>query len=280
MTPTTAPQMLVNAKGKPLTVSPSSLMDFIKSPHLYYLARKECIAWPRGAFPTLPDGMDETIKRHYDGWRPEGLPPEVRNFSVPGRPYPDQALVTRLRTRGKKGLAPVVVTAEVDGVLYGVTVQGEMDDLLLCDDGRVAVSDFKTKGTAPKGTEDAQKWYGPQFDAYALILEGQPKEFWGGRDFLGVYPEAFALYYYPDASPEVVPSAAQTGQINFGFRAQVVRVPNSAARAKALVQDIIRTLVGPLPELLGPSAIEESYNEAPQYLADYLARVARVGAAA
>ena len=267
MTHTTAPQMLVNSKGKPITVSPSSLMGFIKSPHLYYLDRKENMPWPRGAFPSLPDGMDDVIKGHYDAWRSEGLPPEVRSSGVPGRPHTDQALVTRLRTRGKKGLQPVVVTADVGGVLYGVTLQGEMDELLLCEDGRVAVWDYKTKGTAPKGPEDAAMWYGAQFDAYALMLEGQPEKF-------KVYPEAFAAYYYPER--EVAINAAQTGQINFGFRAQVVRIPNSAARSLALVQDIVRTLAGPLPPLLAPSIVPPDYNKEPQYLADYLGRGVKV----
>jgi hypothetical protein len=268
MTPTAATaapvQMLTNAAGKPVTVSPSSLMDFIKSPHLYYLARMKGVAWPRGAFPSLPDGVDDVLKKHYDRWRPAGLPPEVRNFGVSGKLYPAQAVVDKARTRGKKGLAPVVVTAVVNGKTYGVLLQGEMDELLLCHDGRVGVWDNKTKGAAPKGEEDALKWYGVQMDAYSLILEAQPKEFWGDDAPLGVYPYAHLAYYFPEKAD----GAAETGEVRLDFRAQVVRIPCSSLRAKALVQEVVRCFAGPLPPLVGPQA-DPMLQEAPLFLKKY-----------
>lgn len=258
-----APKMLVKPNGKPVTVSPSSLMDFIKSPHLFYLDRKLGLSWPRGAFPSLPDGMDDALKRHYDAWRATGLPPEVRGFKVPGRPHPDQALVTRLRTRGKKGLAPVVVTATVGGVVYGITFQGEMDDLLLCDDGTVAVPDFKTKGTAPEAGY-TEKWYSTQLDAYGYILERQPLV--DGKAQFVLHPYAYAFYYYPEAAG----ASAEDGRIHFGFKAHVERVSCSPRRTAALLDEVVRTLAAPTPPLLMDGPTDERLAEKQNFLKEYI----------
>lgn len=241
--------------GKIITVSPSMLMDFVKSPHLFWLDRNLKLAWPRGAFPSLPGGMDSALKAWYDKWRVSGLPPEVRGQGLTGRPHPDQALVDRLRTRGKNGMKPILVAQEVGGKLYNITFQGQVDDVLLEADGAVSVFDYKTKGSAPK-PGDTEKYYERQGDGYALLF---------ARNGLKPSGKGHFAYYH---SPETTTSA-ETGDVTFKFRAEVVHVTAQAERAEALIQDIIKCLAGPLPD-----RSRDLEQESPKYLHDYEAAIA------
>lgn len=251
----TATALTNKVDGKPITVSPSMLMDFVKSPHLFWLDRNLKLGWPRGAFPSLPGGMDGALKDWYDKWRITGLPPEVRAQGLTGRPHPDQKLVSRLRTKGKNGMTPITVTQEVGGKVYTITFQGQIDDLLLEANGDVSVYDYKTKGSGPK-PGDTEKYYEKQGDGYALLFL---------RNGLKPSGKGHFAYYH---SPEVA-CGAENGPVEFTFRAEVVHVTADAGRAELLIQNIIKCLAGPLP----PRHLDLE-QEAPAYLDAYEKAVA------
>ncbi len=255
------PTPLVNkVDGKEITVSPSMLMDFVKSPHLFWLDRNLKLGWPRGAFPSLPGGMDTALKAWYDSWRPTGLPPEVRGQGLTGRPHTDQKLVTQLRTKGKNGMKPISVAHAVGGKLYSLTFQGQIDDVLLEPNGAVSVFDYKTRGSAPK-PGDTEKYYEKQGDGYALLLLRN-----------GFKPSGkghFAYYHSPKTT-----TSAETGDVTFQFRAEVVHVTADAVRSELLLQKVIECLAGPCPDLR-----LDADEEAPRYLLNYGAAMTAKGPA-
>ncbi len=234
--------MLMNdVDGKPITLSPSSLKDAQSNPHLFWIEKRKRIAWPRGVFPSLPGGMDRTLKPWYDGWRAKGeLPPEIRNSGIEGCLHPDQAMIDKWRSRGKGGMLSTIITAEVDGKEYGLTFQGMIDDAIKEKDGSLTVLDYKTRGSAPK-PGDTEIYYGSQADGYALLFSRNKARPSGKGHF---------CYYWPvDARPNA--AFDERGDTNymldFGFESRVVHVEVDADRCLQVIKGLIRVLAGPIP---------------------------------
>lgn len=237
----TIPKMLTNlVDGKELTLSPTGLNDAADVPHLFWLEKRYKLAWPRGKYPSLPTGVDGVLKEHYNGLRAgKTQPPETMGSSVTGILHPDVATVKKFR--GTK-LTRVVVTEEVDGVLYGITFQGMMDEVILEPNGELSVYDAKTNASGPKDGK-TEEYYGRQGNGYAFIFAKA-----GHR----VSGKAHFAYYHPESVAQAFP-----GGVDLRFKTTVVTIPVSAAAAEADIKATIRLLAGPMPHMVG---VNEQYD--------------------
>ena len=229
------PTMLTNdVTGKAITLSPSGLNDAFETPHLFWLHKKKNLAWPRGAFPTLPSGVDAVLKERYDDARlAHALPPELVGHGLTGLLEPDQLVVNKFRAGGKS-MPKTVVTETVNSVLYGLTFQGMVDDIVREADGALTVYDNKTKGWAPKEEPEATlRYYGRQANGYALLFQAQGYKASGKAHF---------AYHYP-----VEADTNELGALAIQFKTQVVTVPCLAMTAERDLKAVIRLLVGPCP---------------------------------
>lgn len=212
-----------------LVISPSALADFKKSPLLYWLKHHCEIVIPRGAFPSLPGGMDRVLKKHYDEHRAVGtLPPELVG-KITGQLFPDQAKLKKWRYY-KTGLR-----AEVRP---GLIITGALDDLLWYPEKNLhGVIDYKTRGAAPKDGA-SEEYYGAQMDCYDLMLNAEGYKSTG---------EAVLAYYWPDGN--VAESRDHGGPIVFGFHVDTITIEANGSRAAALAIQAQDCLDGPMPKL-------------------------------
>jgi len=204
---------------KEIRLSPSSLNLFLECPRCFWLQVNENIHRPRGAFPSLPTGMDGVIKDYFDKYREKDeLPPEIQG-KVEGKLLHDHKLLNKWRN-WRTGLE--YKDEELNVVLFGA-----LDDCLE-DNGKYMPLDYKTKGFAPKDG-DSEKYYGNQLDCYSLLLEGNG------------YPvgnNGYLIYYYPEHVEE-------NGTVIFNVEPIKLKIdPN---RAKKTLEEALKLLSGPIP---------------------------------
>ena len=210
---------LVNHRSK-IRLSPSALNLFLNCPKCFWLDKNKKFKRPRGIFPSLPSGMDRTIKSYFDIYRPKGqLPPELQVDAFKGLAlFNDQARLNRWR-EWRTGLQ----TSENDGTVFF----GAIDDLLVQGD-RFIPFDYKTKGS-PTTAEDAVKYYQNQMDCYAYLLDGN------GMPTTGF---AFLLYYSPKTVGE---------RGNVSFHIQAIRIQTDIERAKTTFRKAVSLLKEDMP---------------------------------
>jgi len=204
---------------KEIRLSPSSLNLFLECPRCFWLQIKQNIHRPRGAFPSLPLGMDGVIKIYFDKYRDKGeLPPEVKG-RIEGRLMEDSELLKKWRN-WKTGL-------EYKDQVLGVVLFGALDDCL--QDGKYYIPiDYKTRGSAPQ-EGDSEKYYGNQLDCYSLLLEenGYP-----------VGSHGYLIYYYPK-------EAREEGTVI--FEVEPVKLNVDPERARKTLKDAVKLLSSPIP---------------------------------
>jgi CRISPR/Cas system-associated exonuclease Cas4 (RecB family) len=205
-----------------INVTPSVISYLFECPRCLWLHYKESIKRPRGAFPTLPDGMDETFKKYFDFFREKNiLPPELEG-KVEGRLYKDikNLEIWRNINFGKGGLS-----AEFPEL--NIRLRGAIDDLLVSEDGKYIPIDFKTRGYPTK--EDTHEHYQYQLDCYALLFEKN-----------GMVPAGFGylLFFWP----------IQYWEQSVRFQYEIVKINIRPERALELLKRIRIILDGPIPE--------------------------------
>lgn len=148
-----------------MQLSNSAIGLFIECKRCFYLDRKLKIPRPRGIFPSLPNGVDLTVKARIDQFRGQ-LPPELQTEKLEGwRLFEDTVKLRQYRQWNSSGA--LKYTDKKGNVLVGA-----LDDILAGDGGLVAPLDFKTKGSEPE-LEHSKKYYQRQLDLYALLLSTQ-----------------------------------------------------------------------------------------------------------
>ena len=203
-----------------IKLSPSTLNLFLDCPRCFWLEKVKGIKRPRGIFPSLPGGMDRTIKSYFDGFRAKGkLPPELSNLEQEGiRLFSDQPKLELWRS-WRTGLE---YKDEDSSVLSGA-----FDDLLV-KNGEYIPFDYKTKGS-PTSEEDAVKYYQNQLDCYALLLHENKRPTAG---------YAYLLYYSPKTVGE---------QGNVLFRIQAIKIKTDVERARGTFRRAVQLLKGERP---------------------------------
>ncbi len=203
-------------------LSPSRMNLFFECPRCFWLRVKKGIERPSGPFPSLPSGVDERIKNHFDRYRANGgLPPELEEVNGELELLKDQEFLEKARSWRTE---PKWHDNETGAVL-----RGGVDDLLKSGE-KIVVLDYKTRGYPPKGNNGAPHYYRRQVNLYNLILRENGYE---TADY------GLILYYYPDRILE---------NGDFLFHNEIRKTEVDAGKARKLVRDAVETLEGEIPE--------------------------------
>lgn len=201
-------------------LSPSKLGIFKNCKRCFWDMMISGIQRPRGAFPSLPGGMDLILKGYMDSFR-GGMPPELAG-QVPGKLYDNLPQLNRWRN-WRTGLT----VAEKKYRLIGA-----IDDLLNVE-GKLAPLDFKTKGSKP--ATDGSEYYQHQMDMYAFMLK------YNGFPILEA---AFLAYFWP-----ITVEPRETSMIlPVHFGCQTFELEANPDRAEGMIFDAIDVLDGPRPD--------------------------------
>lgn len=199
-------------------LSPSSLNIFLECPKCFWLQLKKGLKRPETPFSTLPRAMDLLIKKYFDKWRPNKLPPELQDrFS--GELIQEQQLLDTWRN-WKQGLR------YADAALGNSVLLGLLDECFVQGDIYIP-ADYKTRGFDLK--DDSASYYQNQLDCYTLLLE---------KNNYKVNNTAYLIYYILDSLEE-----NGAGK----FKVELIEVKTEPKRAYATFKKAIETLEGPTP---------------------------------
>lgn len=210
-------------------VSPSALGDFRKCRKCFWLDRNRKIRRPRGAFPTLPGGIDRVMKAYFDVHRAAGtMPPEiVMHVPTGAMLYQDTAKLEAMRNARKPLLTSVI---------GNVKLVGGIDDLLTIGDA-VAPFDVKTKGRALMEDADPFEWYRMQMNDYGLLLKAFGFKLFG---------KAYLGYWAPSAILDRHDEGEDGTQVLMPCQVFSMDLDLDAARAEVI--EAGKCLDGKLPE--------------------------------
>jgi len=195
-------------------------------PRCFWLTCHETWKRPAGIFPSLPNGMDLILKKHFDKFMERAeLPPELckqehkeecKNLKL----FDDKKLLEEWRN-SRKGLW----FEDSEGNI----LHGGIDNLLVNkQNNKLIVLDYKTRGFPLK--EDTHEHYQDQLNIYSWLLEKLGKDV---EDF------AFLLFYHPK---EVL----VTGEVVFHTDLKKMKI--SPKNAEELFKKAIKLLNGKCPE--------------------------------
>lgn len=213
----------LNGPGSPkqIKVSPSGVSYLLECPRCLWLHFNEEKKRPRGAYPSLPDGMDNVFKRYFDEYRNKGeLPPEI-DGRIEGKLFADHR---QLHTWREFNFGRGGIRAEVPE--FNMLVSGAIDDLVVAPDGKFVPFDFKTRGYPTK--EDTHEHYRHQLDLYALLFKKN-----------GFEPAAYGylLFFWP--------VAYGLGQAS--FKTELIKMDVSPSRGLSVLERVYSILQGPIP---------------------------------
>jgi len=215
-------------------LSPSQLSTFKDEPRVFWTYHRAGLRQPYGIKSAMPDEIDDLMKRRYDAHRAKGtLPPELSALGARGiKLSPDTEMLSAIRNWRS---APTWEDPET-----GCTMSGELDDVVVFPNGKLAPLDIKTTKLRDDFTVYAAQWAHDQQAWYAILL-GQISEF-------GVHDHAFLPYYYPSLDPA---DTSPTTKMEWGC--ELVELKLDFDAAKKLFRDAIACLRGPMPPATIPT---------------------------
>ena len=203
-----------------IQLSASKLNVLKECKRCFWDANTASLARPRGAFPSLPGGMDGVLKTYFDQYR-GSIPPRLVG-KVPGILLDDQPLLKKWRN-WRTGMT------YIDNKL-GVRLIGALDDCLL--DGELYIPlDYKTKGSEPK--DDGSQYYQIQLNVYNLMLKASGYK---------IAEKAFLVYVYPVK----IHDGEKITTVEFAFKPYEIAC--SSSDAKDFIKQAVDILNGPRPE--------------------------------
>ncbi|MBI2564961.1 PD-(D/E)XK nuclease family protein [Candidatus Woesearchaeota archaeon] len=202
----------------PFKLSPSTIHLFEECPRCFWLQFNKGIKRPDAIFPSLPSGIDNILKKHFDFFlEKEKLPPALKDLKDV-KLFDDLELLKVWRN-ARKGLQFV---DEKGNVLHGAI------DALLKKGNKLIVLDYKTRGFPLK--EDTVDHYKTQLDIYNFLLR---KNNYLTEDY------SYLLFY---VSREV----DIEGTILFDT--ELVKVAVNIEHAENVLKNAINVLEGDLPK--------------------------------
>jgi CRISPR/Cas system-associated exonuclease Cas4 (RecB family) len=197
-------------------LSPSKINLLKDCPQCFWLQHNRKIKRPDGIFPSLPNGMDNTLKEHFDLFTKKGeMPPELANLKE-YKLFPDLDKLQKWRS-----------------IYHGLVIEndkyrlkGAVDALLVKDD-KIVVLDYKTRGYPLKA--DTHTHYIDQQTLYNYLLQ---KNGYMTEDY------SYLLFYHPDKVVEKV----------FLFHSDIVKIDTTMKHAEELIQKALEVLDGPMPD--------------------------------
>jgi hypothetical protein len=205
--------------AKTYCLSPSSLSLMKECPRCFWLHFHDKKR-PEGIFPSLPNGMDNILKKHFDKFRDRGeLPPELSGNKecIGCRLFDDKKLINIWRSN-------------LEGVKWedknGNILRGAVDNILI-KGNKLIVLDYKTRGFPLK--DNTHEFYQNQLDLYNFLLR---KNGYETEDY------AFLLFYVPK---EVL----ETGEVIFD--AVLKKIEINVKNAEQIFEEALIILNGPCP---------------------------------
>jgi CRISPR/Cas system-associated exonuclease Cas4 (RecB family) len=202
-------------------LSPSRMNLFFECERCFWLRVNKKINRPSGPFPSLPSGVDQKVKNHFDRFRQKDeSPPELEDLDL--TLLEDSQFLQKARSWRTE---PKLRLNELNAIL-----RGGVDDLLEDQSGNIVVMDYKTRGYPPKEDSGAPDYYRRQVNLYNLILREngyKTKEY------------GLILYFYPEKFTE-------SG--GFLFHTEIRKVDVDMEKARKMVEDAVNTLEGEIPE--------------------------------
>ncbi|MEK6873728.1 MAG: PD-(D/E)XK nuclease family protein [Nanoarchaeota archaeon] len=205
-------------------LSPSSISLMEECQRCFWLDKHNMWKRPSGIFPSLPSGMDNILKKHFNKFRDKNLlPPELcndgncENMGLFGRDEDEKELLS-LWQNNLKG----IWWEDEDGnILFGA-----VDNILVKDD-KLIVLDYKTRGYKLK--ENTTDYYKNQMDIYNFLLR---KNGYDTEDF------SFLLFYVPS-------EVSDTGEVLFDTTLK--KIPINIKNAEFLFEKALILLDGDCP---------------------------------
>ncbi|MBW2976839.1 PD-(D/E)XK nuclease family protein [Candidatus Woesearchaeota archaeon] len=203
----------------PYKFSPSSLSLIKECPRCFWLRFNKDIKRPEGIFPSLPNGMDNILKAHFDSFIDnDSLPPELSNINGNTKLFDNAKKLEEWRNN-KKGIR----WEDESGNIF----MGAVDNLLK-KGNKLIVLDYKTRGYPLK--EDTPEHYKDQLDIYNLLLR---KNGFETEDY------SYLLFYHPT-------SVDEKGSIV--FHTDLIKVAVSTENAENIFKKALQILKEKIPE--------------------------------
>src|SRR3989338_8964809 len=205
----------------PYTLSPSTLNLFKECKRCFWLQFNKQIKRPDTIFPSLPSGMDNILKTHFDSFMEKGqLPPELCNSECKDlKLFNDKELLKEWRSNFKG-----IQTKDKEGNI----LRGAVDNILTKGD-KLIVLDYKTRGFPLK--EDTAEHYQDQLDIYNFLLR---KNSYKTEDY------SYLLFYHPNKV---------TKEGNVIFNTDLVKMEINISNAQAIFNRALEVLEGEMPKL-------------------------------
>jgi hypothetical protein len=201
-------------------LSPSTLSLLEECPRCFWLHIVKKIKRPDAPFPSLPSGIDNLLKQHFDRFRKEGkLPPELKKHNVKATLFDDMSLLEVWRSNFKG----IQWTDDKSGII----LRGAVDEMLE-HNGTLIVLDFKTRGFPIK--DDSAEYYRDQIDIYNFLLR---KNGFRTADY------GYLLFFHPK---EV------NGNHSFLFETDLIRLKIDVKHAEKLFNKAVKVLSNSKPK--------------------------------
>lgn len=212
---------VVKPVAKVYKVSPSGVSYLMECPRCLWLHFNEEKKRPRGAYPSLPDGMDNVFKKYFDEYRRKGeFPPEIEG-KVEGKLFDDVVKLNRWRefNFGRGGI-------QAQFPEFRMALSGAIDDLVISPDGKYVPFDFKTRGYPTK--EDTHEHYRSQLDLYSLLFQ---------KNNMEPAQYGYLLFFWPQ----------QYGLGMAQFKSELIRMDVSPSRGYSVLEKVYNILNQPIP---------------------------------
>jgi len=180
-------------------LSPSAINLMNDCPRCFWLTQHKVWKRPAGIFPSLPSGMDNILKKHFDKFRDRKmLPPELcENKDCKGMQLFDDKEKMKIWQSNFKGVSWKD--------REGNELHGAVDNILV-KEKKLVVLDYKTRGYALK--ENTAEHYRLQQNIYNFLLR---KNGYETEDFF------FLLFYVPT-------DVTETGEVIFDTTLKKMKV--------------------------------------------------------
>lgn len=201
-----------------IKITPSQIGMLLECPRCLWLYFNKGLRQPMGPFPSLPGGMDQVFKKYFDSFRAQDiLPPELEG-KVNAKLFKDMEKlnVWRENFKGIQASFPE----------YGLFLKGAIDDLLVENDGKFVILDFKTRGFPTK--ENSHTYYQHQLDLYSLLFD---------KNNYDVASYAYLLFFWPK---EYTSAGSR-------FESDLVKIDVSPERGRKVLESVMHIIKGPLP---------------------------------
>lgn len=161
---------------KKIWLSHTGLEALERCPRCFWLQYKLKIPQPEGIVSRLSNRFDRLIKNYFDIYRKQGKIPPVIEGKVEGK----------------------LVNPFKEAYFYSVDddygFRGNLDELLVTEEGTYTPVDHKTSSSDPRIEREMIAAYQSQLNSYAFLLESNRKKSSG----IG-----HLIYYYPDNGDEL-----------------------------------------------------------------------------